>query len=128
MSGHVPIHPDLHHGLRAVPLIYNVLWASSGLELWGFFFFFFKARQVTWQERFWRGLGLLPRRLSLLHWKESHFPPWLSLVSITVSEKRQSGAKSVVETVLFNSPFSVLSIRVITCGSGSSDCCNTILL
>lgn len=37
MSGHVPIHPDLHHGLCAVPLIYNALWASSGLELWGFF-------------------------------------------------------------------------------------------
>lgn len=54
--------------------------------------------------------------------------PLLFLASTTESEKRWNSAKSVVETVLFNSPFRVWSIKVITCSSGTSDCCNNGIL
>lgn len=49
--------------------IFDAFWASFGLALWNFFFF--KAKQAGLEC----GLNRFPRRLSLLHWKENHFPP-----------------------------------------------------
>lgn len=63
----------------------NTLWASAGLELWGFFCLPFDCKTGSVAGRVGAWAGSAPRGL---HWKESHFPPWLFLVSVTVSEKK----------------------------------------